>query len=181
MTEVTLVIEGKRVNLRRMQAADADDVVRWRSNPAILQELFADEPPTCNGHLRWLVEIEKRGDRHEFIIVERVTGRSIGTIGLSDIDRQNSRAEYGILIGEPDAHGKGYGREASELILRYAFAELELHRVYLHVFADNVAAIRLYERAGFRLEGTLRQHALKRGLFRDVIVMALLKDQWNNA
>ncbi len=175
------MIEGKRLKLRRMQATDADDVVRWRNDPAILQEMFADEPPNHEGHSRWLAEIERRGDRHEFVIVERATGCSIGTIGLSDIDQKNSRAMYGILIGEPNARGKGYGREASQLILRYAFGELRLHRVYLHVFADNAPAIRLYERVGFRPEGTLRQHAWKRGQFRDVLVMAMLHDEWDNA
>lgn len=168
------MMQGQRVKLRPLSVADTDDVVRWRSAPEILAQMFADEPPTRARHLEWLAGIQARGDRQEFVIVERATGRSIGTIGL-EIDSRNRRAEFGILIGEPDARGKGYAREAGELILRYAFDDLKLHRVYLHVFAENEPAIRLYEALGFSREGTLRQHALKRGVFRDVLVMAIVK------
>ena len=160
-----------------MEPSDTDDVVRWRRDPEIREQLFADQPPTRESHLQWLADINARGDRQEFMIIERVTGRSIGTIGLSNVDRQNLRAEYGILVGDADARGKGYAREASELILRYAFDQLGLHRVYLHSFADNAAAVRLYKRVGFRLEGTLRHHVLKRGVFRDVVVMAMLQHE----
>ena len=172
------MMEGECVVLRPMEAADADDVVRWRSDPSILGQMFADEPPTREGHLHWLETIQACGNRQEFIIIERAIGRSIGTIGLSDIDHKNLRAEYGILVGEADARGKGYAREASQLILRYAFGDLGLRRVYLCVFADNAAAIKLYEHLGFQIEGTLRQHEFKRGVFRDVVVMAILKDEW---
>jgi UDP-4-amino-4,6-dideoxy-N-acetyl-beta-L-altrosamine N-acetyltransferase len=169
------MIEGKRVQLRPMEVADADDVLRWRSDPEILQQLFAEDPPTREGHLRWFANVQERDDRLEFIIIERVVGRPIGTIGLSNIDRKNQRAEFGILIGEADARRKGYGREASELILRYAFDDLGLHRVYLQALANNALAIKLYESLNFQLEGILRQHVFKRGAFRDVVVMAILR------
>jgi len=110
------------------------------------------------------------------MIVERTSGRSVGTIGLSHIERTHRRAEYGILIGEPGARGKGLAAEASRLLLDYAFRVLGLVRVYLHVFHDNEAAIRLYERVGFAREGLLRRHVSKRGRSRDVVVMAAVRD-----
>ena len=168
------MIEGERVQLRAMTIDDADDVVRWRNDPFVIDHLFDDKPPTRTVHVQWFEKMIARSDRHEFIIVERDTQRSIGTIGLSDIDHANQRAEYGILIGEANARGKGYAHEASELILDYALNELKLHRVYLYVFADNSAAIKLYEQLGFQIEGTLRGHVCKRGVFRDVITMAIL-------
>lgn len=168
------MIEGQRVSLRPMMEADATDVVRWRNDPFVIEHLFGDEPPTLDSHARWFEQLQTRGDRQEFIIIERASERSIGTIGLSSIDWKHRRAEYGILIGEADARGKGYAREASVLILDYAFTELHLHRVYLLVFADHVAAQSLYQRLGFQIEGTLRDHVCKRGVFRDVIEMAIL-------
>jgi UDP-4-amino-4,6-dideoxy-N-acetyl-beta-L-altrosamine N-acetyltransferase len=168
------MINGKRVRLRPMTIGDAPDVVRWRNDPFVSEHLFGDGPPTLDSHVQWFEQMQARGDRQEFIIVERATGRAIGTIGLSAIDRGHRRAEYGILIGEAEARGQGYAREASQLLLEYAFNELQLHRVYLLVFADHMSALGLYVHLGFQIEGTLRGHVFKRGVFRDVIEMAIL-------
>jgi len=167
-------MQGARVSLRRMTVDDADTVLRLRAEPGALAQLFSDAPPTREAHLRWLADVESRGDRHEFVIVDLQSGRTVGTIGLSQIDRRHRRAEYGVLIGEPDARGKGLAADASRLLLGYAFGALGLHRVYLHVFADNEPALRLYEWLGFKTEGCLRQHASKGGQLKDVIVMAIL-------
>src|SRR5262245_38986491 len=160
-----------------MGRQDAEDVVRMRAEPEVQAQLFSERPPTLAEHLQWLADMEARGDRHEFMIVERASGRSVGTIGLSHIDRVNRRAEYGVLIGEPDARGKGLAAEASRLLLAYAFGTLALRRVYLHVFARNSDALRLYRRVGFQTEGVLRQHIRKGCEFLDVTVMAALADE----
>jgi UDP-4-amino-4,6-dideoxy-N-acetyl-beta-L-altrosamine N-acetyltransferase len=157
-----------------MTAADTDDVVRLRSEPSAHAQLFSNTPPTPNEHRRWLADVDARGDRHEFVIVALETNRVVGTIGLSHIDRRHRRAEYGVLLGEPEARGKGYAADASRLLLRYAFEDLRLQRVFLHVFADNAPALRLYERLGFKTEGCLRQHLVKDGRPRDVLIMGLL-------
>lgn len=170
------MIEGERVQLRRMGPQDAAAVVRLRSDPDVQAQLFSERPPTVAEHLRWLADVDARGDRHEFMIVERTSGQSVGTIGLSRIDPRHRRAEYGVLIGEPGARGKGLASEASRLLLDYAFRTLGLVRVYLHVFADNAAAVRLYERVGFLREGLLRRHVYKGGRFRDVVAMAAVRD-----
>jgi len=169
------VIEGERVLLRRMSRGDAADVVRMRAEPEVQAQLFSARPPTIEEHLRWLADTEARGDRHEFMIVERASGKSVGTIGLSHIDRVNRRAEYGVLLGEPGARCKGLAAEASRLLLGFAFGTLGLRRVYLHVFARNADALRLYRRVGFQPEGVLRQHVRKGDEFLDVAVMAVLE------
>ena len=171
------MIEGERVQLRPMQASDTDDVIRMRRTPDVLAQLFSDEAPTREEHLRWLERIQEQGDRQEFVIVERATGRSIGTIGLSNIDPRHCHAQYGILIGAIDARGKGLAFEASRLLLAYAFDKLGLQRVYLHVFANNEQALHLYRKVGFEEEGRLRQHIYKNGQFRDVVVMAILRGE----
>ncbi len=170
------MIEGERVQLRRLGPQDAADVVRLRSDPDVQAQLFSERPPTVAEHLRWLADADTRGDRHEFMIVERTSERSVGTIGLSRIDPTHRRAEYGVLIGEPGIRGKGLASEASRLLLDYAFRTLGHVRVYLHVFADNEAAVRLYERVGFLREGLLRRHVYKGGRVGDVVVMAAVRD-----
>jgi RimJ/RimL family protein N-acetyltransferase len=156
-----------------MRPEDAADVVRLRSEPSVLAQLFSEAPPTREEHLRWLADVEARGTRREFMLVERASGRSVGTIGL-DLESRHRRAEFGVLVGDPAARGTGLATEAGRLLLAHAFGALGLHRVYLHAFADNEPALRLYRRLGFEVEGRLREHALKDGRFRDVIVMATL-------
>src|SRR2546429_1334427 len=102
---------GERVQLRRMQAEDAGLVVGWRNRPEVLSQMFSQVPPTLESHRRWFAAMQQREDRHEFIIVERSGERPLGTVGLSSIDSTNRRAEYGGLIGEPAARGRGYAYE----------------------------------------------------------------------
>ena len=95
-----------------------------------------------------------------------------------DVDRTHSKAEYGIFLGEDDARGRGIGTAAAKLMLRYAFEEAGLHRVYLRVLADNVPAIRSYEKAGFVKEAYLRESVFLDGVYRDVILMSVLEEEW---
>ncbi len=85
----------------------------------------------------------------------------IGNIGLHKLDWKNRSAGLGIVIGENEHWNKGYGAEAVQVMLRFAFGKLGRHPVELEVFAGNIRALRCYERAGFRLEGT-RRHAFHR-------------------
>lgn len=109
-----------------------------------------------------LAIILKDGDRH------------VGNVGLHQINWQHRHAELRILIGEADAVGKGYGTEAIILLLRHAFEKLNLHRIALGVRADNLQAIRAYEKCGFEVEGRFQQSHLRAGVWYDTIRMAVL-------
>jgi diamine N-acetyltransferase len=96
-------------------------------------------------------------DSAAFAVYERATLRPIGKAGLSHVNHMHRTAEFGIVIGEPDCLGKGFGTEATRLVLDYAFTALGLHNVFLRVFAYNTRAIRSYERAGFKEIGRRRE------------------------
>ncbi len=103
---------------------------------------------------------------------------AVGSVYLRDIDRSNQKCEYGIFIGDEDCRGKGIGTAAAKLALAHAFEELGLNRVYLRVFADNLGAIKSYEKAGFRYEGTFRQDVMIDGVGEDIVFMAILREDW---
>jgi RimJ/RimL family protein N-acetyltransferase len=92
---------------------------------------------------------------------------------------QTSRScELGISIGDHDYLGKGYGSEAVELILDYAFKYRNFHRVYLQVTETNERAFKSYVKCGFVEEGRLREHLWTDGAYRDVICMSILRYEW---
>lgn len=102
----------------------------------------------------------------------------LGTVSLKNIDLENGNAEFAIVTRK-EAHGKGIGHEATILMLKKAFNEIGLQRVYLNVFSNNDAAIRLYERCGFRPEGEFRNHFLIDGQYVGWKWYGMLKDEFD--
>ena len=163
------------VRLRLMTAGDTAKIVAWRNrdfvrNNFIYQELFTEE-----GHLRWIREQVEPGYVVQFIIC-LADGREIGSVYFRDIDREKGTAEYGIFIGEEDALGKGYGTQAALMMIKYAFEEAGLHKLMLRVLAENDRAVRSYEKAGFVKEAYLRDEVFLEGRYKDVISMAVLRE-----
>ena len=112
-----------------------------------------------------------------FQVRELAEDKLIGFVGLFPI-WAHGNAWVGIGLGERDYWGKGCGTDAMRLALRFAFMELNLHRVTLDVFEYNPRAIRSYEKAGFREEGRRRQFILRNGRRWDEIEMGILREEW---
>jgi RimJ/RimL family protein N-acetyltransferase len=129
---------------------------------------------------RWFEEISKSSDAVWFALADthQEMERLIGTCCLVAIDWVARQAEFRIRIGDKAAWGQGVGTEASRCLLRYGFADLNLERIWLRVFASNERAIRLYQKLGFQVEGRLRRAAVIRGSVEDVILMGLLREEW---
>ncbi len=106
-----------------------------------------------------------------FTILSRADGQPVGNIALQDVDYRNRTAEMGIYIGDAASRGKGYGSEATRMILTFAFRVLGLHNVMLRVYEYNEPAIRVYRKAGFREMGRRSQSQFMDGRFWDVILM----------
>ena len=109
-----------------------------------------------------------------FTIYDRETLRPIGNAGLHQIDYQNRSADFGMAIGEKDFWGRGYGTESTGLILDYGFKTLGLHNIMLQVFSSNTAAIRAYEKAGFRRMGERRDAHRANGEIWNILFMDCL-------
>ena len=110
-------------------------------------------------------------------IIIKSTNKHIGNIKIDPIDWRNSIGEYGIVLGDKDSRGKGYGKEASQAIINYCFSNLELRKITLGVVEDNTSALNLYKKLGFIQEGFLKSHAYHIGKWRNVIRMAIFNPQ----
>ncbi len=172
MLEIRRVLQTGRLRLRPLAASDLRRCVKWFSDPEVLRFLGRNGPVTFAEEERWFRDYERRTDEQIFAI--EVEGLHIGNIGLHKIDRFHRKAEVGIVIGEPTFWSKGYGTEAMESALRYAFGPLGLNKVSLDVLETNERAIRTYERIRFVQEGVHREDAFKDGRFVHVIRMSIL-------
>jgi [ribosomal protein S5]-alanine N-acetyltransferase len=114
------------------------------------------------------------------VIVTRAEDRAVGGTGFHQIDWRSRHASFGVAIGDSENWGKGYGTDATRLMVHYAFATLNLNRVWLLVLEYNERGIRCYEKVGFRKEGLLRQEHFREGRYWDTYLMAILRDDWLN-
>jgi RimJ/RimL family protein N-acetyltransferase len=147
---------------------------RWMNDISTVRNLAAvPGPVTAEAEAAWYDRAVVSSDVL-FTIYERATWRPIGNTGLHEIDYRHRTAEFGILIGEADARGKGYGTETTRLMLDYAFTALGLHNVMLRVYAYNRAAYRAYQKAGFREFGRRREAVWMGGRLWDTIYMECL-------
>lgn len=124
-----------------------------------------------------LVE-EQKNDEIFLLIRTLEEDRTIGLIGLDGIRWTHGDAWVGIGLGEREYWGKGFGTDAMCILLRYAFEELNLHRLSLSVFEYNPRAIRSYEKVGFIVEGSARQFLNRDGQRYDMIFMGILREEW---
>ena len=171
------VLEGAAVRLRPIADADTDLIVKWRNTPSVVQNFIFRQTFTPEMHRSWLATKVATGQVVQYIIIDKADDKPVGSVYYRDIDGHNRSAEYGIFIGEESARGKGLGTETAKLFTDFGFAELQLHRISLRVLAENPAARRSYEKAGFVQEGVFRDMELLDGQYRDVVFMARLAEK----
>ena len=141
-------LESERIVLRPITEEDTEDIIKWRNSENVMRHFIIQTPLTKEIHERWLQEKVASGQVVQFVIIEKLEGKPIGSVYFRDICEKS--AEFGIFIGEESYLGKGYGNEAQHLAMDYAFNELDLKKVVLRVLSDNIGAITIYEKNGFR-------------------------------
>lgn len=155
---------------------------RWSRDSEYLRLLATDIPvPYSQKAVQSWMEKElyaTKPDLFHFTIHKLEDDCLIGDISLDGVQWQHGEAFLGIGLGQRSDWGKGYGTDATRLILRYAFTELNLQRISLNVFAYNQRAIRSYEKAGFQHEGCARQNLNREGQRWDMIYMGILSQEW---
>jgi RimJ/RimL family protein N-acetyltransferase len=167
------------VYLRALEDEDLDRVYGWHNDPDLYESLHGAFRYVSRLTVQeWLRNKQSYSpDQVNLAICSTDDGRHIGNVYLRDIDWIARHGELAIFIGKPGDRQKGYGSAALQLLVRHAFVDLGLRRVYLFVLAENGPAIRTYERSGFAVEGTLRRHSFKHGQFMDTVIMGMCLDE----
>lgn len=168
------MICGKLTGLRAADPEDVNNWVKWFNDKEVTQYLARIYPYNLEEARQYFQKVQQNPAEKLYSIVDLQKGRHIGSVSLRNIDWRNRHAELGVLVGDKEYTGRGYGQDAVRTLCRFAFREMNLNRVYLYVRADHNGGIRSYNKVGFRQEGILRRHLYRDGAYHDMIIMGLL-------
>jgi RimJ/RimL family protein N-acetyltransferase len=177
------MLKGNEVSLRPVGRSDISYFLKWLNDPEVIQYLGLYLPMTEMSEEKYIEELgTTRAHTDASFIIEIIDGdspKAIGTIGLRGINNKDHNATFGIVIGEKDYWNKGYGTEATRLLIDYGFEQLNLHRISSGALAFNERSIKLHTRVGFREEGRARESIFKNGEFHDHVIFGILRDEWS--
>jgi RimJ/RimL family protein N-acetyltransferase len=149
----------------------------WRNDPEIRTRTREFRLLSLENQERWYKGLHDDRNTIMFAVTEE-GGKLIGVVGLTYNDWKNRRAEVSIYIGDLGAQGKGYGFDALRTLMRYGFHHANLHKLYAEIFAFNEPSVRLFEKAGFRREGTKREDQFVDGKYWDTHVYSILAPEF---
>lgn len=173
-------LESDNIFLAPLTESDAATCYQWFVDPGVRRYLSsASLVNTLERSKAFIAATNSSSSDALFGIFHKSSdGAHIGNVALHGIDMVNRNASIGIAIGESEYLGRGYGREAVGLILRYAFDTLGLNMVFLNVFVDNARAIASYEKCGFSRRGVLPQCFFRDGAYVDCVLMSIIRDEY---
>lgn len=175
----TLVTE--RLILRKLAVSDYTDMYEYSKMPETCRYLLwspHDTPRFTKKYLSYLQGQYRNGLFYDFAVVEKESGKMIGTCGFTSFDLANNSAEVGYVLS-PRFWGKGYAAEALRCVMRFGFRELELHRMEAKIIDGNIASMRVVEKCGMRREAVHRKAMLIKGVYCTIVEYAVLEDEFS--
>ena len=170
-------LQGTKVGLNKLtvEAMNAN-YFNWLNDTEVTNGIEAGVFPSTQEDIENYVRNANIGKESVlFGIFDRETSSHVGNIRVSSINQIHRTCMLGIIIGEASARGKGFGLEATQLLVNYIFGSLNMNKIWLYVFDDNATAKKMYEKLGFITEGNLKQQFFKNGRYHDMFVMSLFK------
>lgn len=169
--------------LRELERRDLQVITGWRNEPELISQLGAPfRFINSEVDLHWFDSyMANRNTCVRCAIVKKENPDLIlGLASMTNIDHLNQSAVFHIMIGDPNAQGKGAGSFAVREMLHHAFMNLNLHRVELKALSSNTRACHVYEKCGFVQEGVLRKAVFKNGEFVDMVQYSILREEYLN-
>ena len=175
------MIYGKRIRLRAIERADIAQFTEWLNDPEVRWGLMIRLPFSIAEEENWFENMLKSPQEEHPLGIEMMTDigwELIGNCGLFGFDWVVRQTEFGIFIGAKEYWNQGYGTEALKLMIDHGFSTLNLNRISLFVYENNPRAQRCYEKAGLSVEGRKRKAHYDEGQFFDIILMSILRSEW---
>jgi len=178
-------LETERLLLKPHTLANVHSMLAWENDPDLLY--YSDnqpedrEPQTVEDLTEYLTTIMQESPLPGMIhyAIHKKAGQELVGYGMiALIDRHHRQCKLGIVIGEKQEWGQGYAQEALQAVIAYCFTTLNMNRIGAEVYDFNQRAVQLFERLGFKREGTVREAVWKKGRFADEYMYGLLRREW---
>jgi RimJ/RimL family protein N-acetyltransferase len=171
------------VSLRPVDENDVDNILTWVNDKSVVGNLaaFAGKPLSREDELQWVRKVRTSTDERVYSVTHAHDGRYLGQVGLHQIFWRSRVARGAAIISAKSDHGKGFGSAAIAALLDVAFLELDLHKMWLMVFATNERSLRTWKRLGFIEEGLLRDEYFHEGRWHNMVRLGLLQNEWRAA
>lgn len=157
--------------LRPILRSDLEKLNKWKNDEEVFMFLGGGfSPQSIDQQVIWIDKIINIDDKDKRFIIE-IDSEAIGVIGLYNIHNIYQNCEIGIYIGEKDFQGKGYAKDAYNLIEKYAFDYLNMRKIKIFAVDDNSKAIKFWHKLGFKTVGSLEEERYIKGEFRDLVIM----------
>jgi RimJ/RimL family protein N-acetyltransferase len=167
--------------LRILEYSDIETTQKWINDPEISDIMGYLPTKPLKQQEAWYSSIISDSSRYIFAICLNSSQEHIGNVALSNIDYISRNTQLSIFIYASKHRGLGYGREATELALEFAFNRLNMHKVYLRTSPHFSNAISMYKKIGFTQEGLLREHYYSNGKYIDKIIFSILRNEYTDS
>lgn len=174
------VLQTERLTLRKLTPRDAQDMFDYAHRADVTRYLTWSPHPDVRYSREYLEYLQGRyagGMYYDWGVIDRSTGKMIGTCGFTSFNCTHDKAEIGYVL-HPDYWGKGLAAEAVKKILDFGFEKLRLHRIEAKFMKENARSLRVMEKVGMTFEGYEREAMLIKGTYVTVGTCAILKDEW---
>ena len=166
------------INLSEIKKEDMEHIYKWFSDVEFLKYYDYYPPVPLNEDEADKIFNDYKNSKKSKVFAVRLNDTIIGIAGFDDMIEENQVATLFIGLGNENERGRGYGKEAMKLLLRYGFNYLNLHRIQLNVLEFNKRAIARSEEFEFKKEGIFREFVLRDGKRHDLLLYGLLKNEW---
>lgn len=168
------------LNFIPLDERHAFNVCKWSNDPDLKKMMMrVADNVTLENRIAWIKNLKNDTSKIVFAMHDKETDFHIGNVALASINYSNHHAESSILIGDVSLRKKGFGSCANKFILNYAFNMLHMNKVYVHIREDNYPSIKLYKKFSFSVDGVLKEHFCEDNRYIDVLIMSLLKRDWD--
>lgn len=174
------MLEGKKILLRRITMDDVGELyLSWLNDDEVTKGLdTVSKPYTMDMLKKYVQEMIASETTYMFMVLDKETGKSIGTAKIHGINKKNGTCNLGMMIGDKNYWGKGYGQDTYNTSIEYAFSVLKIRKIWEAANADNIASLSMCKKAGFQVEGQLKEQVLSDGKYVDKIMLGLFAANW---